>query len=50
MEKDRDYYRCKPDAFLIEEAKYEPGAELCIVLAERLQDALNHVAHIDDIF
>lgn len=38
MNKDRDYYRCKPSAFLIEEAKYEPNAELCIALGERLAD------------
>ena len=34
--KDRSYYRMQTDQELIEEAKYNPNPELCIVLAERL--------------
>ena len=35
--KDRSYYRLQTDAELIEEAKYNPNPELCIALAERLE-------------
>lgn len=38
MQKDRDYWRCKSNADLIEAAKYEPSIELCIALAERLEE------------
>ena len=34
--KDRSYYRLASDDDLIEEAKYNPNVELCIVLGERL--------------
>lgn len=36
--KDRTYYRAMPDAYLIEEGK-DSKHELCIALAERLEDA-----------
>ena len=35
--KDRTYYRAESNETLIEEAKYYPNVELCIVLAERLE-------------
>ena len=37
--KDRCYYRAEPTSTLIEEAKYYPSIELCIVLGERLEQA-----------
>jgi chromosome segregation ATPase len=37
--KDRSHYRKCEDSFLLEEAKYNPNAELAIVLAERLEAA-----------
>ena len=37
--KDRDDYRTYSTKGLIEEARYTPNPELCIVLAERLEDA-----------
>ena len=36
--KDRSYYRLASDRELVEEAKYLPNIELCIVLGERLED------------
>jgi hypothetical protein len=39
MKPDRDYYRCCSNRRLIEEARYNPSAELAIALAERLEDA-----------
>lgn len=36
--KDRSYYRLASDRDLIEEARYTPNTELCIVLGERLED------------
>jgi len=39
-DKDRTYYRFEDDEDLIEEAKYNPNAELSIVLAERLEATL----------
>ena len=45
--KDRDYYRVENNKTLIEEAKYNPSVELCIVLAERLEDALEKLASED---
>lgn len=36
--KDRTYYRLASDDELIEEARYTPNTELCIVLGERLED------------
>ena len=36
---DRNYYRMCEDSLLLEEAKYNPNAELAIVLAERLRAA-----------
>jgi len=38
--KDRSHYRMCEDSLLFEEAKYNPNAELAIVLAERLQEVL----------
>lgn len=35
---DRSRYRLDEDKLLIEEAKYNPNAELAIVLAERLEE------------
>ncbi len=35
---DRSYYRMRGDAGLLERAKYNPTAELAIVLAERLAE------------
>jgi hypothetical protein len=37
--KDRSHYRMCEDSLLLEEAKYNPNAELAIVLAERLEAA-----------
>jgi len=37
--KDRTYYRVQSNAELVDEAKYNPNVELCIVLAERLKQA-----------
>ncbi len=34
---DRNHYRMREDSNLLEEAKYNPNAELAIVLAERLE-------------
>jgi predicted nucleic acid-binding Zn-ribbon protein len=36
---DRNTYRLREDNELLEEAKYNPTAELAIVLAERLEEA-----------
>jgi hypothetical protein len=45
MKQDRDYYRSQPSAFLIEEARRDPhNPELCIALAERLEDAVYDTA------
>jgi len=41
LTKDRNYYRCMFDGDLVEEAKYNPTAELAVVLGERLDD---HIA------
>lgn len=41
--KDRSYYRLQSNAELVDEAKYSPSVELCIVLAERLKDAEWHL-------
>ena len=35
---DRNQYRMYSDARLLEEARYNPNAELAIVLGERLED------------
>jgi peptidoglycan hydrolase CwlO-like protein len=37
---DRNYYRMSEDSLLLEEAKYNPTAELAVILAERLDDVL----------
>lgn len=37
--RDRTYYRLQTNAELVDEAKYSPSVELCIVLAERLKAA-----------
>ena len=47
MTKDRDYYRCEHTHKLLEEAKYNPSAELCIVLAERLVDEMRRGRQYD---
>lgn len=39
MQQDRTYWRAQDDKRLIDEAKHYPSVELCIALAERLQDA-----------
>lgn len=36
--KDRTYYRAMSTRALIEESKYYPTIELCVVLGERLED------------
>ena len=36
--RDRSDYRCMNDRLLFEEARYNPNAELAIVLAERWQE------------
>lgn len=41
--KDRCDYRTYSDKGLIEEAKYTPNTELCIVLAERLEKIMRKV-------
>lgn len=41
LTKDRTDYRCMFDDDLVEEAKYNPTAELAVVLGERLDD---HIA------
>lgn len=38
MQHDRDYWRSCSTARLIEEGKNNPSTELCIALAERLED------------
>jgi peptidoglycan hydrolase CwlO-like protein len=38
--KDRSHYRMCEDSKLLEEATYNPNAELAIVLAERLEEVL----------
>lgn len=37
---DRSYYRMRGDTGLFERAKYNPTAELAVVLAERLEEVL----------
>lgn len=37
---DRNAYRMYSDSRLLEEARYNPSAELAIVLAERLEESL----------
>ena len=37
---DRNTYRMYSDSRLLEEARYNPSAELAIVLAERLEESL----------
>jgi hypothetical protein len=38
LTKDRNDYRCMFDGDLVEEAKYNPTAELAVVLGERLDE------------
>lgn len=45
--KDRNYYRLEHNRELLFEAKYLPNIELCIVLAERLQDALTKIEELE---
>lgn len=40
LTKDRNDYRCMFDDDLVEEAKYNPTAELAVVLGERLDDCI----------
>jgi predicted DNA-binding transcriptional regulator AlpA len=42
VQHDRDYYRCLDDRLLIEVGKSNPNNELCIALAERLEDLKHH--------
>ena len=42
--KDRCDYRSMSERHLLEEARYNPNAELAVVLAERLQDEME--AHL----
>jgi 4-alpha-glucanotransferase len=44
---DRDYWRCEPDADLIEAAK-DSGHELCIALGERLADLVDVSDELSD--
>ncbi len=44
---DRSYWRTVPDQRLIEEARSK-GCELCIVLGERLEDALEPTSELGD--
>lgn len=48
--KDRSHYRLMSSVELIEEAKHYPNAELCIVLAERLEKTKHQLecARYDD--
>ena len=46
--KDRSYYRLEDIRDLIEEAKYQPTIELCIVLGERLYDANQKIEKLED--
>ena len=46
LTKDRNDYRCEFDEDLVEEAKYNPTAELAVVLGERLDD---HIAETPEI-
>ena len=46
LTKDRNDYRCMFDDDLVEEAKYNPTAELAVVLGERLDD---HIAETPEI-
>ena len=46
LTKDRADYRCMFDDALVEEAKYNPTAELAVVLGERLDD---HIAETPEI-
>ena len=46
--KDRTYYRLEDNDGLIEEAKYNPSIELCIVLGERLEDIRYNAAKTEE--
>jgi hypothetical protein len=43
MTKDRNHYRLMSSAELVEEAKYSPNVELCIVLGEKLDRAVRRL-------
>mgnify|MGYP003339400836 CR=1 FL=1 len=45
--KDRSYYRLEGNRELLGEAKYYPSTELCIVLAERLHNALETILELE---
>lgn len=45
--KDRSYYRMEMNRDLIEQAQHNPTIELCIVLAERLQDATRKIEQLE---
>ena len=49
MTRDRSYYRLESNRDLIEEAKYNPNAELSVVLAERLHYSIEKLYHYEDI-
>ena len=46
--KDRSYYRLEDTRDLLEEAKYNPSTELCIVLGERLYEADQKIAKLEE--
>ena len=47
--KDRSYYRREDTRELLLEAKYNPNVELCIVLAERLQDSMDKITDMEAV-
>jgi hypothetical protein len=46
--KDRSYYRLEDNRDLIEAAKHQPNAELCLVLGERLYESIERIAQLED--
>lgn len=48
--KDRSYYRMCEDSLLLEDAKYNPTAELAIVLGERLEAVgVDHEVEVEEL-
>jgi DNA-binding XRE family transcriptional regulator len=45
--KDRTYYRLESTRDLLQEAKYNPNTELCVVMAERLYTATDQIAEME---
>jgi DNA-binding XRE family transcriptional regulator len=45
--KDRDYYRLESNSRLLQEAKYNPNIELCVVLADRLYAATDKIVEME---